>query len=165
MADKSTFTQDEWSNILESVMMAGLAVSAAEPSGLWGAMKETFASGTALARMKMDASANPLIAAVIADFETSEGRRITREGLSQKLKGLKPDQMKAVCIETLRQAAATVDAKAPTEAKAFKGWLGQISQDVAEAAKEGGGIFGGGVAVSENEKATLAEISAALRLV
>jgi len=36
MADKSNFTPDEWKLILESVTMAGIAVSAADPSGLWG---------------------------------------------------------------------------------------------------------------------------------
>ena len=40
MADKSDFTPDEWRLLLESVMMAGIAVSAAEPSGLWGLLKE-----------------------------------------------------------------------------------------------------------------------------
>ena len=48
MTDKSNFTPDEWKLILESVMMAGIAVSAAEPSGLWGLSKESFAGGTAL---------------------------------------------------------------------------------------------------------------------
>ena len=57
-----------------------------------------------------------------------------------------------------------VDAKAPDDAAAFKGWLRQISQRVAEAAKEGG-LFGGGSGpVSDKEKATLQEISTALKL-
>jgi hypothetical protein len=48
MADKSTFTDEEWKLLLESVMMAGIAVTVAEPSGLWGLLKESFASGSAL---------------------------------------------------------------------------------------------------------------------
>ena len=39
MADKSSFTPDEWKLILEGVMMASVAVTAAEPSGLWGLLK------------------------------------------------------------------------------------------------------------------------------
>ena len=46
MPDKSNFTPDEWKLLLESVMMAGIAVSAAEPSGLWGLLKESFAEAT-----------------------------------------------------------------------------------------------------------------------
>jgi hypothetical protein len=52
MADKSNFTPDEWKLLLESVTMAGVAVSAADPSGLWGLLKESFAEGTALMAAK-----------------------------------------------------------------------------------------------------------------
>jgi len=63
----------------------------------------------------------------------------------------------------LGQAATIVDAKAPGDAAAYKSWLQQISQQVAQAANEGGGLFGGGVPVSEGEKAALTEISRALK--
>ena len=52
MANKQNFKPDEWTKILESTMLAGMAVSAAEPSGLWGALKEAFASNSALAAAK-----------------------------------------------------------------------------------------------------------------
>jgi hypothetical protein len=164
MADKSNFTPDEWKLLLESVTMAGIAITAAEPHGLWGLLKESFAGGSALVQAKLDPGANPLIKAVVADFETSEGRSIARDGLKAQLTGCKPAEIKAKCIETLRQAGTVVDAKAPGDAAAFKGWLRQISQHVAEAAKEGGFLGIGGVPVSEAEKATLTEISGALKL-
>ena len=164
MADKSNFTADEWKLLLEGVTMAGIAVSAADPSGLWGVLKESFASGSELVKAKMDPGANSLIKAVVADFETAEGRTTARDGLKEKLKGLKPADIPAKCIETLRQVAAVVDTKAPADAAAFKGWLRQISQHVAEAATEGGLLGIGGVRVSDKEKATLKEISDALKL-
>ena len=164
MADKSNFTPDEWRLLLESVTMAGIAITAAEPSGLWGLLKESFAEGGELVKAKMDPKSNPLIKAVVADFETSEGRSIARDGVKAQLTGCKPPEIKAKCIETLRKAAAVVDTKAPGDAGAFKGWLRQISQHVAEAAKEGGFLGIGGVPVSEAEKATLTEISGALKL-
>src|SRR6516164_995179 len=133
MPDKSNFTPDEWKLLLESVMMAGIAVSAAEPSGLWGLLKESFAEGNALMTAKLDPGADALIKAVVADFETAEGRSTARDGLKEKLTGSKPSEITAKCIETLRQAGAVVDAKAPGDAAAFKGWLRQISQHVAEA--------------------------------
>jgi len=113
--------------------MAGIAVSAAEPSGLWGLLKESFAEGNALMTAKLDPGADALIKAVVADFETAEGRSTARDGLKEKLTGSKPSEITAKCIETLRQAGAVVDAKAPGDAAAFKGWLRQISQHVAEA--------------------------------
>ena|SRR6516162_8879703 len=71
MVDKSNFTPDEWKLLLESVMMAGIAVTAADPSGLWGLLKEGFASSSELMKAKMDSGANPLIKAVVSDFDTS----------------------------------------------------------------------------------------------
>ena len=48
MTDKSNFTADEWALPLEGVMMSGMASTASEPSGIWGLLKEGFASGGAL---------------------------------------------------------------------------------------------------------------------
>ena len=137
MTDKSNFAPDEWKLLLESVMTAGIAVTAADPSGLWGLLKESFASGTELAKAKMDPGTNTLIKAVVNDFGSSEGRSAARDDLKSKLTGSKPAEIKDKCIETLRQATAVIDAKAPGDAAAFKGWLRQISQHVAE----GGSYF------------------------
>jgi hypothetical protein len=111
-----------------------------------------------------DGPRGALIKAVIADFGTAEGRSTARDGLKEKFTDSKPAEIKAKCIEALRQAGAVVDAKAPGDATAFKGWLRQISQHVAEASNEGGFLGIGGVPVSEAEKATLTEISSALKL-
>ncbi|NYG46922.1 hypothetical protein GGD67_004400 [Bradyrhizobium sp. IAR9] len=164
MADKSTFTSDEWKTLLESVMAPGLAVSAAEPSGLWGLLQESFASGTLLAKAKMDTGSNTLIKAVVDDFATSEGRTASRDGLKEKLSGKKPAEVKDACIQILRKVDGILAAKSPGDAVAFKNWLRQISQSVAEASSEGGVLGIGGVAVSDAEKATVAEISSALKL-
>jgi len=104
MPEKSNFTPDEWKLLLESVMAAGIAVSAAEPSGLWGLLKESFAEGSALMKAKLDPGADALIKALVADFETVEGRSTARDGLKEKFTGSKPAEIKAKCIETLRQA-------------------------------------------------------------
>ena len=164
MTDKSNFAPDEWKVLLESVMAASIAITAAEPSGLRGLLKESFAGGTELAKAKMDPAADALIKEIVNDFGTAEGRTITRDGLKDKLKGAKPAEIKDKCVDILKQAAAVVDAKAPRDAAAFKGWLRQISQHVAEASTEGGFLGIGGVVVSDAEKATLADISAALKL-
>ena len=144
------------------VIAAGIAITAAEPSGLWGLLKESFAGGSAMAKAKTDPGANGLIKAVIADFGAAEGSA-ARDGLKTRFKQSKPAEIKDACIETLRQAAAIVDAKAPADAAAYKAWLQQISQHVAEASNEGGFLGIGGVPVSEAEKATLTEISSALK--
>ena len=162
MASKANFSAEEWQQLLESPMLASMAVTAAEPSGLWGMLKESFAAGGTLARVRTDAGANELIKAVVVAFESAEGRGAARDGLQARLQGSKPAEVKDRAIAGLRQVAALLDAKAPEDAAAFKTWLQSIGQHVAEAAKEGGFLGFGGVQVSNAEKATLAEISSAL---
>ena len=162
MADKSSFTKEEWTLLLESPMMAGMAVTAADPSGLWGLLKESFAGSNALAKAIADPGANPLVKAVATDFSTSEARSAAHDGLKVKFANSQVADVKTKSVDALRQVSAVLEAKAPGDAPAFKGWLRQISQATAEAASEGGLLGFGGVQVSEAEKATLAEISAAL---
>jgi hypothetical protein len=164
MANKANFSPDEWTKVLQSVMMAGIAVTAAEPSGLWGTLKESMVAGHALIEAKNDPKSAELIKAVVADFESSDGRAAAREGLQAALRGSKPGEIKTKAVTAVRDAAALVGAKAPGDAAAFKAWLRHISQSVAEASTEGGFWGFGGVRVSDAEKATLAEISGALGL-
>ena len=131
-------------------------------NGSRGLLKESFAGGAALAKAAADPNANPLVKAVVADFQTSDGRAAAHDGLKAEFANSKPAEIKTKAIESLRQVAAVLSAKAPGDAAAFKNWLRQISQKTAEAASEGGGLFGGGVQVSDAEKATLGEISTAL---
>jgi hypothetical protein len=161
VANKTSFTPDEWTKLLESPMMAGLAVTAAEPSGLWGLLKESLSSGWALLEARTSGP-NELIKALATDFGTSEGRTAARDGVQARLSGSKPAEIRDKAIAALREAASIVDAKAPAEAGAFKDWLKQIAQKAAEASTEGGFLGFGGVQVSEAEKATLAEIASAL---
>ena len=79
MANKATFTPEEWKQVLGSVFMAGFAITAADPCGLWGLFKETFASGRALMEAKTDQAASELSKAIVSDMETSEGRSAAQE--------------------------------------------------------------------------------------
>ena len=162
MANKQSFTPEEWTKILESVMLAGMAVSAAEPSGLWGLLKEGVASSSALAAAKSDSGSSELIKAVVAEYETSEGRSSVQEALRKRFAGAKPADVVQRSLENLREASAILAAKAPGDAPGFKAWLNSISEKVAEASSEGGFLGIGGVKVSDKEKATLADISKAL---
>lgn len=161
MADKSSFSPAEWTTLLESVMMSGMAITAADPSGLWGLLKEGLSSGWVLLEAKNSAT-NGLVKAVAEDFGTSEGRTAARDGIQAKLKGSALPEIKGKALATLKEAAAIVDAKAGPDAGPFKAWLLHIAEKAAEAGNEGGFLGFGGVQVSDTEKATLAEIAAAL---
>ena len=164
MAGKADFTSEEWGKILQGIMLAGVAVSAAEPSGLFGLLKEGMASARALLEAKADPSADELVKAAITDFQTPEGIDSVRKGVAALVVGSTPAQISEKAIDALHQVSAVLDAKAPTDSLAFKTWLRHIAESVANAATEGGLLGFGGVRVSEAEKASLERISAALNL-
>jgi hypothetical protein len=162
MAEKSNFTAEEWRLILASPMLAGMAVTLADPSGIFGTLKEGFAGASALLTVKNDAGANAIAKAIAADFDTPEGRAVARDGIKTDLKGKSPADMKAKALEGLRQVNAILAAKAPDDAPGFRAWLKDIAANAAKASSEGGFLGFGGVKVSDVEKATLAELDSAL---
>jgi hypothetical protein len=164
MVTKADFSTDEWKLLLGSPMLAGMAVTLADPSGIWGLLKESMASGQALLEAKNDPNAGELAKALLADMETSDGRMSARDGLKGELTAKSPPEMKQQVLAALRQIGAIVDAKAPSDAPSFKSWLVQVAQRVAEASSEGGFLGFGGVQVSDAEKATLVEVRTALGL-
>jgi hypothetical protein len=141
MANKRSFTPEEWAKILVGTTLAGMAVSAADPSELWGLIKEGAA----------------IVKAVVADFETPVARSIVRDALRKQFAGAEPADVVQGSLEILREVSTILAAKAPSDAPAFKGWLYDISRKVAEASPELGGTQ-----VSDAEKAMLAQISKAL---
>ena len=164
MAAKADFNSEEWSKLLTAPMLAGMAVTIAQPSGLFGTMKEGMASGRALLEAKNDPGASELSKAVAADMETSEGRTAAREALQAELSSKTPSEIKQRAISTLGEVATILDAKAPGDAAGFKEWLKHIAERVAAASSEGGFLGFGGVQVTDAEKATIAEIAATLKI-
>jgi hypothetical protein len=163
MATKADFTADEWKLLLQSPLIAGVAISAADPSGLIGMMKESMASARALLQVKTDPNADALVKAVGAEFEMSEGRGLAQEGVKAAITGAKtPAEIVAKAVDSLKATSALLDAKGGIDAGPFKTWLAGVARSVAEAAPEGGFLGFGGTQVSEAEKATVIQIAAAL---
>jgi hypothetical protein len=125
-------------------------------------MKEASVGGFALVHAKHDEKANPWAKALAEDFTNSDTRTAITSKVQGLFKGAKATDIKDRALGELRAIASILDTKAPQDALAFKKWLQDIAQKAAETAKEGGFLGFGGVAVSDAEKATLAEISAAL---
>ena len=55
MATKANFTAEEWGRVLASPIIVGMAITAADPSGVWGLLKEGMAGGWAMLKAKQDA--------------------------------------------------------------------------------------------------------------
>jgi hypothetical protein len=159
MSNKSNFTADEWKMLLSSPMLTSMAITLADPSGLWATMKEGMASGRAVLEAKNDPSASELAKAIAADMETSAGRSAARDGLKAELTGKTQVEIKQEIIATLSQVKQIVDTKAPGDAASFKGWLKHVAEKVAEASAEGGFLGLGGHPISDAEKASIGEIA------
>ena len=163
MATKADFTADEWKLLLQSPLIAGVAISAADPSGLIGMMRESMASARALIQAKTDPNADALVKAVGSEFETSAGRGLAQDGVKTAITGAKtPAEIVSKAVDALKATSALLDAKGGLDAAPFKAWLAGVAKSVAEAAPEGGFLGFGGTQVSEAEKATVAQIAAAL---
>ena len=163
MATKTDFTPEEWKLLLQSPLVAGIALSAADPSGLIGMLKESMASARALLAARTDPNADALVKALASDYENSDGRTQAQQGFRAAIAGAsKPADIVAKAIDSLKAIAALLDAKGGADAVPFKTWLAGVAKAVAEAAPEGGFLGFGGVQVSDAEKATLAEVATAL---
>lgn len=161
MADKTAFPASEWNELLASPLLAAMAVSAADPSGLIGLLKENFASAKALIAARQT-NMSALIRAIVADLETAEGRAAARGAVEARFNGVPSNEIKLRSIHALRHVAASLDKNAPDESAAVKAWLHDIGEMVANASSEGGFFGFGGVTVSDAEKASLSEINDAL---
>lgn len=162
MSFRELFDETEWAGVVQAPMLAGFAVTAADPNGLIGAVQESAAMAGAFKAGKDAAPAGSLIAEIVAAYETKDGRTIAMAGPREVIKGRKPAEACAAAVDRLREIAANVRNTAPAEAPAFVDWLKTTATKVAEATSEGGFLGFGGEKVSEAERKTLADIDAAL---
>lgn len=160
MASKSDFAPMEWKKLVQAPLLAGFAVSAADPSGFVGLLQEAFATARSLSEARK--GGDVFIRAVAGELLSSGGRADAREGVRSIVQGAGLDEIKGRALEALRETADILDAKATDEAQPFKAWLLHIAQMVAEAGREDTFLGFGGLRMSEKEKATLHELSAIL---
>lgn len=160
MAVRDAFTAEEWARVVAAPMLAGIAVTAAEPGGLWGAVRESVAVAGAVRAGKADA--DPLVAEIAAAYESADGRDQARGVLKTEVKGKSAAEVVDVAVAELGAVAGLVAAKAPDAAPGFREWLKSIAARVAEAGTEGGFLGFGGEKVSAAETATLDRIATAV---
>lgn len=157
MISKSDFTPEEWQLVFSAAPLAGLAITAASPSGPFGVMKEVFAVGLAMSDAVKQHNPNPLVQAIVQDIQA----RATKPERPANL--TTPEEAKQFALDRLRQAGELIGRKAPPDvADGFKKWLLALAQRVAEASSEGGFLGFGGEKVSDAERTTLRDIAAAL---
>jgi hypothetical protein len=151
MGMKLNFTPVEWENLISLPYAVSMTVMVAVPSilGFWGETKAIFQEPANLA----SESGSALVGLLFAEMQSR-----MKDLVKDQQNVWKHDQAgyRGKTLEACRSAAASL-AKVPSEeGLAYKKWVLAIGLKVAEAAKENG------VAVSDPEKAALAEISSAL---
>ena len=107
MAVKTNFSSDEWKTALEASVLAGVAITAADPSGIFGTLKEGWANARKLATAKTSAS-DELSKSVAEDLFTSEGRTGAHDRMAALLKGAKREEAKDRALAELMRAVALV---------------------------------------------------------
>jgi hypothetical protein len=153
MTSKQDFTNEEWTRIRRGPLVAGVAISLADPGGPIEVAKESMAT---LRSATLPPSQEELLAAVALDVQALTQHK------QNPLGDFKPRSGQQV-LEELRGVNELVTAKAtPEEVEAFRGWLVASAQAAADAAKEGGFMGFGAEQVSAGEKQMLDQVRAAL---
>jgi hypothetical protein len=153
MTSKQDFTDEEWARIRRAPLVAGVAISLADPGGPIEVAKESMAS---LRSATLPPSQEELLAAVALDVQALAQRR------QNPLGDFRPRSGQQV-LDELRGVSELVAAKAtPQEVEAFRRWLVAAAQAAADAAKEGGFMGFGAEQVSAGETQMLDQVRAAI---
>jgi hypothetical protein len=156
MTTKSDYTDEEWAALRRGPLVAGMAISLADPGGPIELTKETMASIKAMSTPGSDAE---LLVAVSQDAMAMAQEHHNPIG-DFKPKGAAAGQE---ILDEVRHVNEILTAKAtPEEAEAFRAWMMTAAQAAADAAKEGGFMGFHAVRVSEGEKKMLDELGTAL---
>jgi len=149
MTTKADFNADEWDQILQGPPLAAVAVVTAQRGG---AVRESLSMAKAYAEARTEHSGNALLDEIIGAQPQADRERVgSHEELLTKVD------------EHLQAAVDILEAKAePEDVEAYKRFVIDLAQRVAEAHKSGGFLGIGGERVSENERAAIDHLAAGL---
>jgi hypothetical protein len=150
MTRKADFNAEEWSTVVEGPLYAGMRVIAADRGGT---LRESVALGRVYQEARAGSGKSELLDELVKSPPAIDPSRVREAG----------GNIAAVASERLREAIATLSAKAtPEETEAYKRFVLSAAQAVASAHKEGGFLGIGGEQVSDAEQQALDEISTTL---
>ncbi len=157
MTTKSDFSEEEWVRVRRAPLVAGMAISLADPGGPIETARESMAT---IKSTTNPPSREQMLAEIALDIQSMTQQK------QNPLKGFKPSEgMQAgpFVLDELRAVMQIVSSKATSEETgAFSRWLLSVAQAAADAAKEGGFMGFGAVQVSQGEKDMLDQVRSAL---
>ena len=152
MTTRADFTEEEWARLGRAPLVAGMAITLADPGGPIEALKESRAALKTVQEAAERGTHGDFVQAVAADLTQRARRR------QNPLAGFKPTGPNAgqEVLDELRAVNELLVAKAtPDEAGDFRWWLREAAQRTAKAAKEGGFLGFNAELVSEREQQML----------
>ena len=159
MTTKPDYTDEEWATLRRAPMVAGMALTLADPGGPIEATKETLATLRTLRDPGAVNAESELTTDVAQDVEALAKERKSPLG-DFKPRGALAGQ--EILEELQRANAILTDKAAPDEVAAFRRWVVGAAQASANAAKEGGFMGFGAERVSEGEKEMLEKVTEAV---
>lgn len=161
MANKSDFTAEEWTLLLDVPPAIGTAIMYAGKSGL-GSMKEAMALASGILGARDGYEGNELVESLV-NARLKDGEKSSIETLNSPYVGKQPEEILQDAVSKCECVRALLDAKATTgEASGFIDWSVSIAEKVANAAKEGGFLGIGGERVSAEEATAIKAVRKAL---
>jgi hypothetical protein len=152
MTGREDFTDDEWTRLVRAPIVAGMAITLADPGGPIEVIKESTAVLKTINEAAMAGNAGLVDEAAISAAEMAQQRR-------NPLGDFKPEggaNAGVQILEELRAVNALLKQKAtPEDAAAFREFLLGAAQRSADAAKEGGFMGFKAKQVSEGEQRML----------
>jgi hypothetical protein len=163
MSTKTNFTLEEWETLRNAPHLAAAAVMMAGRSGILGSLKEALTIAQRF--YESSSSAQALIKALSAQDETRAGQEFVSGQVSLREAAQAPEKLRRLAVEKCQAAVALLNQKGEAgEADAYKRWVMDTAQGVANAAKEGAFLGLGGERVSEAEEVVLKALTAALQV-
>ena len=152
MTTKADFTEEEWARLERAPIVAGMAITLADPGGPIEAVKESMATIKAVLEAAQSGGQGQLVDAVAKDVTEKAQHRQNPLGDFRPKGALAGQEI----LEELGEVNRLVTEKAtPEEAAAFREWMLTAAQRAAEAAKEGGFMGFQAERVSEGEQQML----------
>lgn len=149
MTKKADFNAEEWSQVLEGPLMAGMLVIAADRGGT---LRESLSMGQVYAEARQQHSGSELLDDIVSSNPQVEPGNMRSQ-----------DELREHAGQRLRAAVAAAEAKAnPEEVDEYKRFIRSLADTVARAHREGGILGIGGKDISDSEQTALDEIDAAL---
>ena len=162
MTTKADFTDEEWTRLERAPLVAGMAISFADPGGPIEAAKESLAAVKTILETAKTGNGDGELVDARRQGRGGEGTAAgrTRSRASSRAARWPGEEI----LDELRAVNEIVTEKAtPEEAEAFRKWLLEAAQRTADAAKEGGFLGFNAERVSEGEQKMLDKLGEVLR--